>query len=221
MILIFDLDGTLTDPRAGITRCFSHALERLQLPVPPLQELEQFIGPPMREVFTTLLGGSEKVERAVEVFRERYATVGAFECEVFPGIEATLTRLQGRAEALYVATSKPHAYATPILRHFKLARFFRGIYGCELNGERSDKSELLRHLLSEERLRPSRDIVMIGDRRHDIAAARATGLASIGVTWGFGSEEELREAEPDRICRSLDELEAAVETLCSGARTTP
>lgn len=211
--LIFDLDGTLADPRVGITRSFQHALERLGLPAPPLAELERLIGPPMREAFTMLLGSAVDVDRAVAVFRERYSTIGAFEAEVYPGMVEALEKLEARGARLFVATSKPHVYARAILEHFGLLKFFRAVYGCELSGERADKAELLRHLLAEEGLVPSTEIVMIGDRKHDIAGARANGLASIAVRWGFGSEDELREAGPDRICASIDELMVAIDPL--------
>ncbi|HEX8170036.1 MAG TPA: HAD hydrolase-like protein [Thermoanaerobaculia bacterium] len=203
--LVFDLDGTLTDPRRGITRCLAAALTAAGATVPPHNELLQFIGPPLLQVFLTLLGDPARASVAVTQFRECYGSGGLLENEPCPGIVPALQQLATMAPSLYVATSKPHVYATRILEHFNLAPLFRGVYGCELDGTRSDKSELLAHLLEREGLR-GESIVMIGDRRHDIIAARANGAVSVGVTWGFGSAAELQEAGADAVVDTPDEL---------------
>jgi phosphoglycolate phosphatase len=204
--LLFDLDGTLSDPRDGIIRSIGYALDRLGVAVPPAAQLEQFIGPPLREAFASLLGGPEHVEDAITLYRERYGTKGAYENELYPGIADVLGTLAGDGLPLYVATSKPHVYARAIVEHFGISACFRQVYGCEWNGDRSNKAELLAHLLTEEGLEPSPEVVMIGDRHHDIRAARAHGLTAVGVTWGFGSEHELREAGADRICTAVGDL---------------
>ncbi|MBV8515762.1 MAG: HAD hydrolase-like protein [Acidobacteria bacterium] len=204
-VLIFDLDGTLTDPREGITRCIRAALARAGVPVPDAADLLHYIGPPLSEVFLTILGDETLAAQAVLDFRECYGGAGLYENAPYAGITEAITLLHGHAPALFIATSKPHAFADRILDKLALKPFFRGIYGCEMNGDRADKRELLAHLLERERLAGA-DAVLIGDRKHDVAAARANGAGSVGVTWGFGSHEELAEAGADTICDTIDEL---------------
>lgn len=202
--LIFDLDGTLTDPREGITRCIRHALEHLGIDHPESHDLERWIGPPLFETFTAIVG-SERAPAALDAFRNWYSDVGLYENRVYDGIPPALAALRRDGHTLLVATSKPHLYAVRILEHFDLHRFFDGVYGSELSGERADKTELLTHLLREEQLDP-KDAVMIGDRKHDVVAAKAVGMRSVGVAWGFGSKEELANAGADGISGSIDEL---------------
>lgn len=209
-VLIFDLDGTLTDPALGITNCIAYALERIGAPVPGLPVLRSFIGPPLRATFLSLLGNAETADRALELYRERFSVTGLFENVAFPDVLPALKRLEPIAGSMFIATSKPHVYARRIADHFEFSRFFRQIYGCELNGDRADKSELIAHLLEEEKIEPAH-AVMIGDRSHDIVGARANGLRSIGVTWGFGSVEELTDAGATHICHSFDELVHIIE----------
>lgn len=205
--LCLDLDGTLTDPRLGMTRCLRHALERLDRPVPPEAELERFIGPPLRETFRTLLESTDPdlVEQGVRAYRERYATVGLYENRVYETIQETLATLQGRSIALFVVTSKPHVYAERILDHFDLLKAFRAVYGPELDGRYDDKRELLARVLSERRLDP-RAGWMVGDRDIDVLAASACGVPSAGVLWGFGADGELRRAGAHRLLRRPSEL---------------
>lgn len=212
--LIFDLDGTLTDPRSGITRSWAYMLERLGRQSPPLQEMERFIGPPTREVASELLGTQDptQLERAVAIYRERFSSVGLYENLVFPGIADVLAGLHQQGYALWVCTSKPHVYARRILEHFALLAHFRAVYGPELDGTHGDKAELLAHLLLREGI-DSAAAVMIGDRMHDIRAARASGVRSLGVTYGFGSLEELTTAGADAICASVAELPGAIARL--------
>jgi phosphoglycolate phosphatase len=209
--LIFDLDGTLTDPRTGITRSWAFMLERLGHSAPPLQELERFIGPPTRDVASELLGTSEPeaLERAIAIYRERFSSVGLYENLAYPGIGAVLASLYQQGYALWVCTSKPHVYARRILEHFSLLSHFRAVYGPELDGTRADKVELLAYLLPRESIDPARAL-MIGDRMHDIRAARACGVRSLGVSYGFGSVEELSAAGADAICASVAELPGAI-----------
>jgi phosphoglycolate phosphatase len=151
------------------------------------------IGPPMQQVFSTLSDGNQElVTAAIAAYRERYSTIGLFENIVYPGIPEALTTL-ARSYTLYVCTSKPTAFAVPILEHFGLAHHFARIYGCELDGTRADKRELMQWLLEQEHL-DAADAAMIGDRKFDVAAALAHGVTPHGVLWGHGSEPELREA---------------------------
>jgi len=209
MIALFDLDGTLTDPKAGITRSVQYALERLGRPVPEADELTWMIGPPLVTGFTELLGGAGDVQDAVRFYRERYGDVGLFENEVYAGIPALLQTLRERDVRLYVATSKLKVYARRILDHFDLSRFFMAIHGSEPDNRNADKRDLIRHILDEERFDPAQ-AVMIGDRKHDAIGAKANGLASIGVTWGYGSREELLEAGAACLVDEPGDLEAII-----------
>lgn len=191
--VIFDLDGTLTDPKPGITGCFQVALAGLGIVPPPADDLEWVIGPPLRESFLKVLGSEADADRAIALYRERYGAVGLFENEVIAGIPDLLVRLRADGRRLLVATSKVRAYAVRILEHFQLAGFFEAIHGSEFDGTRSDKRELLRHLFATEGLDP-RDSVIVGDRKHDAIGAAAVGMATIGVRWGYGSDEELQAA---------------------------
>jgi phosphoglycolate phosphatase len=217
MIALFDLDGTLTDPKTGITRSVQYALERLGRPVPDADELTWMIGPPIFAGFTELLGGTDEVPDAVRLYRERYSDVGLFENEVYAGIPALLRDLQEKGVRLYVATSKLQVFARRILDHFELSRFFSEIYGSELDNRNADKRDLIRHILERERFDPA-GAVMIGDRKHDAIGAKANGLASIGVTWGYGSRQELLDAG---IACLVDAPQALVESILTLTGTTP
>ncbi len=191
--LIFDLDGTLTDPVVGITRSYAHARESLRLAPLPHELLRSLIGPPMQEVFHALCDGdNELFPSAISAYRERYSRIGLFENVVYPGIPDALTTL-ARDYRLFVCTSKPTTFAVRILEHFGLAHHFAAIYGCELDGTRADKRELLKWLLDREGI-AGENAAMIGDRKFDVAAALANGAAPFGVAWGHGSEDELRAA---------------------------
>jgi phosphoglycolate phosphatase len=212
MIALFDLDGTLTDPKAGITRSIQYALTRLGRPVPDADALTWMIGPPLIAGFTKLLGGPEDAAEAVRLYRERFSDVGLFENEVYAGIPAVLEALQDAGLRLFVATSKPHVFARRIIEHFGLSRFFHEIYGSELDNRNADKRDLIRHILDRERFDPTR-AVMIGDREHDAIGARANGIAAIGVTWGYGSRHELQDAGVVCLVDKPGDLEDPVLTM--------
>ncbi|NJD86862.1 MAG: HAD family hydrolase, partial [Betaproteobacteria bacterium] len=163
--ILFDLDGTLTDPREGITKCIAHALERMGVEPPPLDELTFAIGPPLRDSLAKLLGtqSREAVERALAHYRERFADVGLYENAPYDGIDATLVALRRAGHPLYVATSKPRVYAERIVAHFDLHVHFEAVHGCELDGTREDKRDLLAHLFPSHGIDPAR-AEMVGDR---------------------------------------------------------
>jgi phosphoglycolate phosphatase len=209
--LLFDLDGTLTDPRAGIVRCIQHALQRLARPCPPEAALAACIGPPLRGTFGRLLATSDRelIERAMALYRERFAVVGLYENEVYAGIAAVLGDLGRGGRRMFVATAKPAVFAGRIVRHFALDHHFAGVYGPDLDGRFDDKSDLIAHLLTTERL-DAAGVVMVGDRYADIVAARANGVRAIGGLWGYGSREELLEAGADAVCVAPGELPACV-----------
>ncbi|MBM4261788.1 MAG: HAD family hydrolase [Deltaproteobacteria bacterium] len=193
--IFFDLDGTLTDPREGIVRCIAHALEQLGRKSPAEHVLERYIGPPLYESFAALLDTKELglVNRAVELYRERFALKGMYENTLYSGIIDALNDLQQQKAQLYVVTSKPTVFAVPIVEHFGLQQFFQQVYGSELDGTRVNKTELISWVLEKERIPPS-NAVMVGDREHDIKGALANGVRPIGVLWGYGSREELLRA---------------------------
>jgi phosphoglycolate phosphatase len=205
--LFFDLDGTLMDPRDGITRCIRHALDGLQIPAPTDGELTGWIGPPLHESFRDLLGPDrgDLVAQAISLYRERFGTVGMFENALYPGVLEGLVALADAGQKLFVVTSKPTCFAQPILQHFDLWRFFSGVYGSELSGERSDKTDLISYVLRTEGLQPN-DAVMIGDRAHDMRGARRNDVTGIGVLWGYGSREELTEAGASHVYTSVSEM---------------
>lgn len=203
----FDLDGTLVDPKEGIVACFEYALERLDVDSPDQESLAKFIGPSLQTAFRTLLGSDdpELVNKAVSIYRERFAVSGIFENNVYPGIPEALDALRATGVPLYVATSKPTNYARKILTQCGIATYFKQIYGSEMDGTRADKDELIAHLLKHERLK-GEQLVVVGDRKHDVAGAHAHGARALGVLWGYGTFEELDEAGADLYCRTPGDL---------------
>jgi phosphoglycolate phosphatase len=212
--VFFDLDGTLTDPRTGITECIRYALTKMGRVAPAVDELLWCIGPPLPKTFATLLATDDAalVASAVAIYRERFGTVGLFENEVYPGIPEAVARVRTAGAATYVMTSKPHVYARRIVEHFELAALFDRVYGSELDGTRVEKGDLIAHALTEERLDPAR-VVMIGDREHDAIGARRNGLRVIGVTYGYGSETELRAHGAEAIAATPAEIPSLVTRL--------
>jgi phosphoglycolate phosphatase len=208
-VLLFDLDGTLTDPKPGIVGSLRFALGQLAAPCPTDDVLASYIGPPLRGTFATLLGTNEsdRIEEAMRLYRQRFADTGLYENRVYDGVPEMLERAGSAAKAVFVATSKPAIYAERIVRHFGLAHHFRKVYGPELDGRYEDKAELLAHLLTRESVEP-KAAVMIGDRAADVQAAKASGVRSIGVLWGYGSERELIDAKADALCATPRELVA-------------
>jgi phosphoglycolate phosphatase len=198
--IFFDLDGTLTDPKPGITRSIQYALQKLDLPVPPQDELTWCIGPPLRASFVKMLGEG-RADLAVSLYRERFGDVGLYENQVYPDIERVLAALKQSHGRLFVATSKAHVFADRIIDHFRLRDFFEHVFGAELDGTRADKGHLLAYALEKTGVDPLRTI-MIGDRSHDVIGAKKNGMAAIGVLYGYGSEHELIEAGASHVCAS-------------------
>jgi phosphoglycolate phosphatase len=210
--LLFDLDGTLTDPREGIVACLRHAFAELGVESPPESDLVRLIGPPMPSSLRTLLGSDELAERALRAYRERFASVGLFENRLYGHVAQGLATLTSMGFTLIVATYKPTVFATRILDHFQLSHYFACVYGTELSGGGTDKAELIARALRERALHP-RDAVMIGDRSHDILAARQNGVRSIGVLWGYGSRSELVDAGANVLVSTMDELVTHARSL--------
>ena len=207
--LLFDLDGTLTDPAEGITKCVQYALSYFGQAERRPEELYCYIGPPLPESFETYGGLSrEEALLAAEKYRERFREKGMFENKVYPGVEKLLWTLRDAGRVLAVATSKPEVFAKKILGHFGLSEYFQEIVGSELDGTRMDKAEVIREafarLALEEADKPL--TAMIGDRKHDIVGAKKNGIASVGVAFGYAEEGELEEAGADRIVASVSAL---------------
>ena len=197
--IFFDLDGTLTDPKPGITRSIQYALQQLDHPVIPAEdELTWCIGPPLRSSFVRMLG-EQTADRAVALYRERFSDIGLYENRVYDGITDVLTTLRAAGHRLFVATSKAHVYADRIIDHFGLRPYFEHVFGAELDGTRVHKGDLLAWALERTGSDPARAL-MIGDRSHDIVGARKNGIDGIGVLYGYGSRNELMEAGAVHLC---------------------
>ena len=209
--IFFDLDGTLTDSRVGITRCIRHALAEVGVKAPAASDLTRLIGPPLKESLESLVGDRAVAEVAMKHYRERFEETGMYENQVYGGVPEALSRLRSAGLALFVATSKPEVYASRILERFRLTDFFERVFGATLHGERAVKGDLLRWALSESRV-SARAAAMVGDRSHDILGALQNGMFAAGVLYGYGSREELETANarilldsPDDFGRILDE----------------
>ena len=205
--ILFDLDGTLTDPQLGITRCIQHALAELGHQPPESEHLHWCIGPPLRRSFGRLLDSNDAqlLEQAVELYRQRFSTVGLFENRVYAGIPETLAALRRQGYRLFLATAKPRIFAEQILEHFGLAQYFETAHGSELNGHLTDKPSLVRHILAVEHLAPEHTMI-IGDRKYDIVGGKVNGLATGAVTYGYGTVEELRAAKPDAVFDTPEQI---------------
>jgi phosphoglycolate phosphatase len=198
-VVYFDLDGTLTNPKPGITRSIQYALGKLGRAVPTEDELTWCIGPPLHASLKKLLGTDDLADAALLLYRERFADIGLFENEVYPGIEDTLSVLARSGRRMFVATSKPGVYAERIIDHFKLRDYFERVFGSELDGTRTDKTELLSYALQTTGVDPSQAI-MIGDRSHDMIGARNNGMTAVGVLYGYGTEQELLAGGAHHVC---------------------
>ncbi len=205
--ILFDLDGTLTDPFEGITASIRHALESMGRIAPKAESLRWCIGPPLQANFRELLATDDdaRINRAVALYRERYDDVGKFENKLIDGIPELLAGLQDDGYALAVATSKLQSYAGDIVEHFGLMRYFDQVYGSEPDGRYADKGDLVGLVLKLRHVDAGRTL-MIGDRMHDIVGAKKNGVDGIGVLWGYGDRKELSDAGADAIADTPADL---------------
>lgn len=211
-IVLFDLDGTLTDSSKGILNSVRYMLEKKALKVPDLATLHTFIGPPLDETLNHLYGlNKDESQKAVEIYREYYAEKGIKQLAVYPGIEEILETLSADY-VLAIATSKPEFYAKKILADVNLSSYFTGIFGADLAGERSKKTDVIAYALEQ---LEGDSAVMIGDRKFDIIGAKENHLKSIGVLYGFGDLQEMTDAEADKIAATVEEIPAAVNRVFS------
>ena len=212
--VFFDLDGTLTDPKLGITRCIQHAMERLGRTPPEADDLHWCIGPPLRSSFARLLESAEDdlLDQALAFYRDRFSTIGLFENSLYPDAPGAVRALRALGYRTFVVTAKPQIFAERIVEHFSLEGLFERVHGSELDGRRTDKGDLIAHVLAQEGLEPSR-VVMVGDREHDAIGAARCAVRCIGVTYGYGTESELLAQGVTRLARSPGDIVGLVKAL--------
>lgn len=206
-IILFDLDGTLSDPKIGITKSVQYALAKIGIDELDLDRLDCFIGPPLQDSFMEYYNfDEEKTKKAIDFYRERFKDKGLFENDLYSSIPLLLKSLKELQFTLVVATSKPTVFAEEILQHFNIKQYFDLVVGSNLDGTRTAKTEIIQYIIDAYDHQTLDNFIMIGDRKHDIIGANNTGIDSIGVTYGYGSFEELRHANPTHIVNSVDQL---------------
>lgn len=206
--ILIDLDGTLTDPKVGITESARYGLAKIGHPISSDLNIDWIIGPPLKASLAKILNvalDDDLAEQALLAYRERFSVTGLFENEVYAQVAETLANLRQRGFQLYVATAKPTIYAQQILEHFELAPYFQKIYGSELTGERTNKGDLIAYILEQEQLSAA-ECIMVGDREYDILGARRNGIDAIGVSYGYGSAQELEHAQPKIVIDAFSKL---------------
>ena len=206
--LLFDLDGTLTDPKEGITKSVRHALHAFGIEEENLDDLCCFIGPPLKDSFMEYYGFTESdAQKAVEIFREYFSSQGIFENKVYEGTRESLKALVRSGKKLYVASSKPEVFVRMILEHFELDSYFEFMGGADFEEIRVKKADVIRYVLDTCEIRDISKTVMIGDRKHDILGAKEFGMESVGALYGYGSREELTKAGADFLVESIFDLQ--------------
>jgi len=206
--LFFDLDGTLTESGEGIIKSVKYALEKFDIQVDNIETLKKFIGPPLVESFMNFYGFTEEnARKAMAFYRERFGKIGIFENAVYDGIPEVLEKLKELGKKLYLATSKPEIYVPRILEHFDLAKYFEFVGASDIEETRSQKYQVIDYVIKSNNLENEKEnIVMIGDRKHDLDGAKKNGIDSIGCLWGYGSRKECEEHEATYIIEKVDDL---------------
>ncbi|MCB4928337.1 HAD family hydrolase [Streptococcus mutans] len=205
--ILFDLDGTLTNPALGITNSLAYALEKFNIEVTDKKELYRFIGPPLQDSFENFYHFSKEDSlKAVDFYRDYFRHKGLYENEVYQGIPDLLERLKAQGKKLLVATSKPEEFARQILKHFELFDYFDLVAGASMDGSRRLKGDVIAHALTSAQVSDLSAAIMIGDREHDIIGAKKNGLDAIGVLYGFGNSEELETAGAKFIVETVENL---------------
>ncbi|MFM1677758.1 HAD family hydrolase [Streptococcus mutans] len=206
--ILFDLDGTLTNPALGITNSLAYALEKFNIEVTDKKELYRFIGPPLQDSFENFYHFSKEDSlKAVDFYRDYFRHKGLYENEVYQGIPDLLERLKAQGKKLLVATSKPEEFARQILKHFELFDYFDLVAGASMDGSRRLKGDVIAHALTSAQVSDLSAAIMIDDREHDIIGAKKNGLDAIGVLYGFGNREELKKAGATYIATNVEELQ--------------
>lgn len=210
--VLFDLDGTLTNPEIGITTCVMYALEKFGIKVEDRKELHPFIGPPLLDSFQRFYGLTEDESRqAVKYYRERFSVTGLYENEVYEGIPEFLQKLKAEGKILVLATSKPEEFAVRILEHFDLKKYFDYIAGATMDGSRGEKADVIAYALQIAGVADVSEAIMVGDRKYDILGAKEHGLDSIGVLFGFGDRDELNDAGATYIAETVEDILSTYE----------
>ena len=205
--ILFDLDGTLTNPEIGITNCVMYALEKFGIKVNDRKELHPFIGPPLTYSFQNFYGLSEEESKqSVAFYRERFSVKGLYENEVYEGVVEMLQTLKEQGKKIILATSKPEEYSIEILKYFQLYQYFDVIAGATMDGSRGEKADVIAYALEISHIEEKDKAIMVGDRNYDILGAKENGLDSIGVLFGFGDYEELTEAGATYIAETVAEV---------------
>ena len=202
--ILFDLDGTLTDSGEGIMNCAKLALEHYGLPIPSEAELRTFVGPPLHESFVRFGVPAAEADNAIKIYRSRYIPIGKFENHPYDGIQMVLQQLKDLGHSLYVATSKPEAMSVEILEHFDLAKYFDIIAGASFDRSRSSKEDVIAYLLDQ--CGDYDEKIMVGDTAFDVIGAKAHGIPTIGVAWGYGKVADMVNAGAFAIAHTMDEL---------------
>ena len=213
--ILIDLDGTLTDPQVGITRSARYGLNKVGHPIADDLNIDWIIGPPLQASLAKILNVAVDdvlAEQALMGYRERFAVKGLYENHVFADVAETLNSLQQKGYRLFLATAKPEVYATQILQHFDLLQYFVHAYGSALNGARTNKADLIAYILEKEQLKAA-ECIMVGDREHDILGARHNGIDTIAVEYGYGTADELDQAQPRARIQKIAQLPAQIELL--------
>ena len=212
--VFLDLDGTITNPAEGITKCFEYALNHFGIQVENRALLEQFIGPPLRQSFKEGFGfDDDKATEAVAKYRERFTPTGMYENEVYPGMEQALQSLKDAGKVLIVATSKPEHMAKQILAHFHLDMYFDDICGSCDDAKRNEKDEVIRYALDKHGITDTNDVLMVGDRKFDVIGAQKCGLKCMGVLYGFGDRNELETAGAAYIAETVEDMARIIVSI--------
>lgn len=207
-VILFDLDGTLTESGEGITKSVQYALEKIGRPEPDLEKLKVFVGPPLKEQFMKYANLDEEcADEAVRLYRERYSVTGIYENRPYDGVKELLGFLKKKGYVLAVASSKPEYYVEKILDYFEMTEYFTEIVGSEMNGERVKKAEVIEEALRRLDFTKKREqVLMVGDKEHDVLGARELGISCVAVTYGYGTVEELEAVDPFKMVASVEEL---------------
>lgn len=214
--ILLDLDGTITNPKEGITKSIQYALKKVGVEVENLDTLTKHIGPPLKEGFMEFWGFDEETaNRLVHYYREYFAVTGIYENVVYDGMEELLKKLKVAGKTLIVATSKPEFFARQIMEYFHLDSYFTDICGSNLDGTRTKKGDVIAYAMEKNQITCKEDTIMIGDRSHDIIGAKENGIFSVGVLYGFGSEEEFKNNNANYIVKNIEELEKLLMGIIS------
>lgn len=213
-IILFDLDGTIIDPKIGITESVKYALDYFDIKVNNLSELYKFIGPPLKKSFMNYYGFNEKdAKKAVEKYRERFSKKGIYESVLYDGVIEILEYLKSKKKFICIATSKPLIFTKEILKYFNILKYFDFISASELNGSRSEKTEIIKYIIDENNINQLEKMIMIGDRCYDIIGAKENNIESIGVLYGYGNIEELEKSNANYIIKNIKDIKKLIKWL--------